>query len=77
MTIDELIERLHDYDGSLTVYAETDSEVGPVHGLDRDQFNEDGTLVEALVLIATEPDAPGGPPVGIQVRPASPPQVQP
>jgi hypothetical protein len=78
MIIAELIEQLSKMDLTLTVYAETDMEVSPIHKIDRDQFLEDDIgLVEAVVLVATEPNAPGGPPIGDQARPASPPEVQP
>lgn len=76
MIIAELIEQLSKMDLTLTVYAETDTEVGIVHTIDRDQFYEEGIgQVEAVVLVATEPDAPGGPPV--EARKPSAPEVQP
>ena len=76
MIIAELIEQLTKLDLTLTVYVETDTEVSPVHKIDRDQFHEgdalrveDLTLVEAVVLVATE--------IPSEARDASPPEVQP
>lgn len=75
MIIAELIEQLSKMDLTLEVYVETDTEVGPVHTIDTDQFYEEGTgMVAAVVLVATEPDAPGGP---IETGTASVPEVQP
>jgi hypothetical protein len=78
MIIAELIEQLSKLDLTLTVYVETDTDVSPVHTVDRDQFHEgdalraeDLTLVEAVVLVATEESeyGPRGPRTP-EVRPA-------
>ena len=62
MIIAELIEQLSKMDLTLTVYAETDNEISPVHTVDRDQFDEgravlgkhEPFIVESVVLVATE-----------------------
>jgi hypothetical protein len=75
--IAELIEQLSKMDLTLTVYVETDNEVGPVHTIDVDQFDENGVPTPAVVLVATEPDAPGGPIYEFAARHPSAPEVRP
>ena len=79
MIIAELIEQLSKMDLTLTVYVETDTEVSPVHKIDRDQFHEDmydpenemdPVLVEAVVLVATEVPREARGPSAPEVRPA-------
>lgn len=77
MIIAELIEQLSKMDLTLVVYAETDTEVGPVHTVDIDQFHEgsalrleDLTPVNAVVLVATEEASEAGDASVPEVQPA-------
>lgn len=71
MIIAELIEQLSKMDLTLVVYTETDTEVGPAHSIDTDVFDESGQFVNAVVIVATEPEYADRGPCIPEVQPGS------